>query len=224
MQAAEGGSAIDAGASISNFFNALTARQRDAARREAADVAKRVLGEPTFLYCDESPSLSQNVSLGPMAPVIAARDSSDQVDAGPRLATFMCCVQVLFVCDRGGGGGVLCTLMSLYFVQVNRCMIRPDVRSDAELQREKARRNVNSRSKTVATAADLFTTRLVVLPILRLENLLPYPVKVGSVFRPEFCVLTTTTSALCCASADSRVQPASEGISDGRLGCGSFGR
>lgn len=57
-------------------------------------------------------------------------------------------------------------------------MLRPDVRSTVELEREAALKRRNACNKTSNITADLFTTRLVILPLLRLENLLPYPIKV----------------------------------------------
>ena len=62
-------------------------------------------------------------------------------------------------------------------------MLRPDVRSDAELQRDEAKsrhahKGGGGKAATSSTVSDLFTTRLVILPLLRLENLLPYPIKV----------------------------------------------
>ena len=56
--------------------------------------------------------------------------------------------------------------------------MRPDLRSKVELEREKAGKRANSGNKSLDPAFDLFTTKSVVLPLLRLENLLPFPIKV----------------------------------------------
>jgi len=77
-------------------------------------------------------------------------------------------------------------------------MLRPDVRSDAELQRDEAKSRHShkggggGKAATASTVADLFTTRLVILPLLRLENLLPYPIKVRAGWVVACCKVAST--------------------------------